>query len=104
MGTCLGARIASSLSSRVKSERLIGWPSISPRLLRLFGGAFQFRHAGLDVLNLDSLGPMRQDQVGGPQLRLLGCQDRLQPFESCQERAPHWVTVERLEAILAPKQ
>src|ERR1039457_1939038 len=25
---------------------------------------------------------------------LLGCQDRLQPFESCQERAPHWVTVD----------
>src|ERR1017187_7834187 len=73
MGTCLGARIASSLSSRVKSERLIGWPSISPRLLRLFGGAFQFRHAGLDVLNLDSLGPMRQDQVGGPQLRGRRC-------------------------------
>src|ERR1022692_4238450 len=68
-GTNWGARATSSFSSRARRARLIGHHHLSPGLLRLFGGAFQFRHARLDVLDLDGLGPVRQHQIGGPKLR-----------------------------------
>jgi hypothetical protein len=32
-------------------------------------GAFQLRDARLDILDLDGLGPVRQHQLGGPELR-----------------------------------